>query len=54
VAVNQAIAIFDELADSANETTRQKMLDAYYKSICLEWHFWNDGYYLKRFDSFDN
>jgi thiaminase/transcriptional activator TenA len=54
VTVNQAIAIFDELAEAANEATRQKMLDAYYKSICLEWHFWNDAYYLKRFDSLDH
>jgi thiaminase/transcriptional activator TenA len=54
VAVNQAIAIFDELADAANEVTRQKMLDAYYKSTCLEWHFWNDAYHLKRFDNLDN
>ncbi len=54
VAVNQAIAIFDELAEAANEATRQKMLDAYYKSTCLEWHFWNDAYNLKRFDNLNN
>ncbi len=54
VAVNQAITIFNELADATNEATRQKMLTAYYKSACLEWHFWNDAYHLKRFDNLDN
>lgn len=50
--VKRAVEIFDELADGACEVMRQKMLDAYYKSSCLEWHFWEDAYQLKRFDNF--
>lgn len=49
--VMRAVEIFDELASNSDETTHQKMLDAYYKSSCLEWHFWNDAYHLKRFDN---
>jgi len=42
--VDQVIDIFDNLANKASEITKQKMLDAFYKSSCLEWHFWNDAY----------
>jgi thiaminase/transcriptional activator TenA len=48
--VNEAISIFDALADKAADATRQKMLDTFYKSTCLEWHFWNDAYYKIAFD----
>lgn len=40
----QAIDIFDELAESASEETQNLMLDAFYTSTLLEWHFWNDAY----------
>ncbi len=43
--VNEAILIFDELSDKTDDMTRQKMLDAFYKSTCLEWHFWQDAYH---------
>lgn len=29
-----------------------KMLDAFYNSVCLEWHFWNDAYNKTVFDGF--
>lgn len=48
--VEQVISIFDYLAENASESTRQKMLDAFYKSTCLEWHFWNDAYNKTVFD----
>ena len=49
-AVNQAISIFDELGLQTTEAIRQKMLDAFYKSTCFEWHFWNDAYNQVVFD----
>lgn len=48
--VNEAIGIFDALADNASKETREKMLDVFYKSTCLEWHFWNDAYKMMVFD----
>ena len=50
IAVERAIAIFDELADSASDSVRDSMLDAFYKSTMLEWHFWNDSYNMQTFD----
>ncbi len=52
--VERAIDIFDEMAQSASENARQSMLDAFYKSTVLEWHFWNDSYHQTVFDSFIN
>lgn len=49
-AVKKAIDITDELAAQASDATRDKMLDAFYKSTSLEWHFWNDAYHLEAFD----
>ncbi len=51
VSVNEVISIFDALAKNTTNTTRQKMLEAFYKSACLEWHFWNDAYYKNVFDA---
>lgn len=48
--VKGVIDIFDSLAQNTTETIRQKMLDAFYKSTCLEWHFWNDAYHQTYFD----
>lgn len=48
--VAEAIHIFDTLGAKANEIIQHKMLDAFYKSTCLEWHFWNDAYYQIAFD----
>jgi thiaminase/transcriptional activator TenA len=39
------ITIFDRLARQTSRHVRTLMLDAFYKSTCLEWHFWNDSYY---------
>lgn len=50
--VDEAIGIFDVVAEAASETTRQKMLEAFYKCACLEWHFWNDAYHKRVFDDF--
>ena len=43
--VERAIHIFDEVALSASNDIRGLMLDAFYKSTVLEWHFWNDSYH---------
>lgn len=48
--VDEAISIFDDLSEKTTEDIRQKMLDAFYKSTCLEWHFWNDSYNKAVFD----
>jgi thiaminase/transcriptional activator TenA len=42
--VNEVIHIFDTLGQEASSKTREEMCDAFYKSTCLEWHFWNDVY----------
>jgi thiaminase/transcriptional activator TenA len=49
--VDKAISIFNEVASNTDETTRQKMQDAYLKSSILEWHFWNDAYEKRNFAS---
>ena len=51
--VDEAIDIFDALAANTTEAMRERMLDAFYKSACLEWHFWNDSYQRKIFDKLD-
>lgn len=43
--VNEAIHIFDHLAEETSPTMRKKMLDTFYKSTCLEWYFWDDAYH---------
>ena len=48
--VDDAIHIFDSLAEEASEAIRQRMCDAFYKSSVLEWHFWEDAYHMKAFD----
>ncbi len=48
--VNEVIKIFDELAENTTNEMRKKMLDVFYISTCLEWHFWNDAYNLAVFD----
>ena len=50
--VDDVINIFDELAIAATTSAQEKMIDAFYKSTCLEWHFWNDSYNRKAFDDF--
>ncbi len=50
--VERAISIFDKVALSASNKIRGFMLDAFYKSTVLEWHFWNDSYNQAVFDSF--
>jgi thiaminase/transcriptional activator TenA len=49
--VDEAIGIFNDSASKANEITRQKMRDAFYTSSVLEWHFWNDAYEKRGFDT---
>lgn len=48
--VQRCIDIFDELALSESEAVRHLMVDAFYKSTVLEWHFWNDSYHQIVFD----
>lgn len=50
--MERAITIFDEVAFSASDKIRGLMLDAFYKSTVLEWHFWNDSYNQVVFDAF--
>lgn len=52
--VDEAIIIFDAMAANTTEAVREKMLDAFYKSTCLEWHFWNDSYRKRVFDDLLN
>ena len=42
--VQEIIQIFDKIALSVNKKTRKRMLDVFYQSSLLEWHFWNDSY----------
>lgn len=49
--VDSVINIFDMLAKKADTKTQSKMLDVFYKSVCLEWHFWNDAYTQVAFDN---
>lgn len=49
-AVQRAIHIFDDLASRTSEEIKKKMIEAFYNSTVLEWHFWNDAYYKKKFD----
>lgn len=48
--VQEIITIFDSLALQASEDIKAKMLQAFYTSVCLEWHFWNDAYNKIAFD----
>ena len=48
--VDEAIGIFDFLAASATESTKQRMCESFYKSSILEWHFWQDAYEMRAFD----
>lgn len=48
--VTEVIDIFDNLAAESTSATQNKMLEAFYKSTCLEWHFWNDAYNEVAFD----
>jgi thiaminase/transcriptional activator TenA len=48
--VDEIIGIFDELAKQTSCEIQDKMLDSFYKTTCLEWHFWNDSYNKSVFD----
>ncbi len=48
--VQEFIHIFDTLSVNANNEIKEKMLNAFYTSTCLEWHFWNDAYRKNSFD----
>lgn len=50
--VERATGIFDEVSLAASVEVRHLMLDAFYKSAVLEWHFWNDAYNQTVFDGF--
>lgn len=42
--VASVIKIFDELAANASKRVKDKMCEAFYQSSVLEYHFWNDAY----------
>ncbi len=48
--VKKAINIFDAVAALAAIPIQNQMIDAFYKSVVLEWHFWNDTYHKVIFD----
>ena len=48
--VQKAISIFDEISLTAPKEVQNLMLEAFYKSTVLEWHFWNDSYNQTVFD----
>lgn len=52
--VQNAINIFDKMAAKASEDMTKKMIEAFYNSTVLEWHFWNDSYHKKIFDDVSN
>ncbi|MFN1217331.1 thiaminase II [Chryseobacterium kwangjuense] len=47
VAVDQAIAICDRLAENSTEENRKKMTEAFIMSSRMEFHFWEAAYELK-------
>ncbi|KXH79600.1 thiaminase II [Chryseobacterium kwangjuense] len=47
VAVDQAIAICDRLAENGTEENRKKMTEAFIMSSRMEFHFWEAAYELK-------
>lgn len=50
-AVEEAIAIFDKVAEQASDSLQQQMLDAFIQSTWMEWHFWNDAYNKEEFNN---
>lgn len=48
--VEEAIDICNVLASRTTDSVRQGMLQAFYRSTCLEWHFWHDAYTLRTLD----
>lgn len=50
--VKEAIDIFDTVGSKTTIAIQSRMLDAFYKSTVLEWHFWNDAYNKTSFDGF--
>ena len=49
--VDQAITVFDRLADQATEMARAAMDRAFRESTVLEWHFWDDAYHQRSWDT---
>jgi thiaminase/transcriptional activator TenA len=45
--VQRMLGIFDELGQRANSELRTRMIEAFYRSACWEWHFWQDAYDLR-------
>jgi len=50
-AADEAVKIFDEYGQKASDDIKAKMINTFYNSVCLEWHFWNDAYYKTVFHS---
>ncbi len=48
--VQTMIDIYNTYAAYETAQTKQKMLQAFYTSSILEWHFWNDAYQGNQFD----
>lgn len=48
VSVNKALALCNNLAENASETTRKKMTEAYITASKLEYVFWDSAYQLER------
>lgn len=48
IAVDQAIAICDKIAEKSTAETREKMTEAFIMSTRMEYHFWEAAYELKK------
>lgn len=47
----EIIKIFNKLASNSTQEIQQQMYDEFYKSSVLEWHFWDDAYRMKNYDT---
>lgn len=49
-ALKEVIEIFNALASNVSEEIHNKMLEVFRISMCWEWHFLDEVYYMKNFD----
>ncbi|MCC2646628.1 MAG: tenA [Rickettsiaceae bacterium] len=49
--VNNLKMLFDEFSNNSSTEVKSQMIEEFYTTSALEWHFWNDAYKLKQYDS---
>jgi thiaminase/transcriptional activator TenA len=49
--INNLKLFFDDMGDKTNSELKSQMIEEFYLISSFEWHFWNDTYQLKEFDS---